>query len=338
MQKHGLTVSIMTKKQLRREFASFIKKLSIPHEKEYTELLLKAVSHHNTFIETISDKADSLHYHLSKGYVEIIDRDFYWFASKLIKKQRFGFVEIIVDITEENFYGQSTGLRIHPWTGEKGVKGKFRYLVAGILFRNKILPFYVAILQRGAFKAELLGNVVALCNKMHLQVRCMYLDRGFYAGEVIDELELRGMNYIIFARKSSLFKYMLESVDKHAIIKHEIKYKKDKSSHRTETNIASIKNVNDYDWCFATNLILKDARKYVRFYRRRWNIETMFRVHDEAKIKSKSIKSIIRAFYFMVSMLLVLLWNLYAKQERTFKGFLIFLGDASENFKVWGVC
>lgn len=331
MQKHGFNCFMTKKKQLRRIFAAFLKKLSIPHEREYTELLLKTASHNGTYIETISNKADSLHYHIDKGYTEIIDTEFYKVSSKLIKQQRLGLVEIIVDITTEKFYGESTGLFIHPWTGEEGIKGKFHYLVAGILFRNQIFPFYVRVLPRGTFKADLLGNIVELCNKMHLRIRCMYLDRGFYAGEVIDELELRGMNYLIFARKSSLFKSMLQSINKNAIVKHEICYTKDKSTLIAETNIALVKDVDGYDWCFATNLFLHDARKYVQLYRKRWNIETMFRVHDEARIKSKSIKSIIRVFYFMISMLLVLLWNLYAKQEYTFKRFIIMLYNAIEN-------
>lgn len=334
MQKHGLIVSMFIKKQLRKIFKDFLKKLLIPHEGGYTGLLMKASSH-ESYIETISNQADSLHYHLSKGYLEVISEEFHKLAGKFIKQQRLGSVEIAVDITTEKFYGKTTGLFIHPWTGEEGIKGKFHYIVAGILFRNKILPFYVAILPLGAFKAELLGNIVELCNKMHLQVRCMYLDRGFYAGEVIDELELRGMNYLIFARKSSLFKCMLESIENNAVVKHEIRYTKDKSSHIAETNIALIKEEKGYDWCFATNLFLHDARKYVRLYRKRWGIETMFRVHDEARIKTKSVKSIIRVFYFIISILLVLLWNLYAKQDYTFKKFLIILGDVLENFEVW---
>lgn len=333
MQKHGLIVS-MCKKQLRKEFVNFLKNLSISHEEEYAGLLFK-VSSRESYVETLSNKADSLHYHLDKTYPEVIEEEFYWQARKLIRRQRLGSGDIIVDITTEKFYGESTSLCIHPWTGEQGIKGKFHYLVAGILFRNKILPFYVAILPRGAFKADFLGNIVKLCNKIHLQVRCMYLDRGFYSGEVIDELELRDINYLIFARKSSLFKYMLESVDKAIIVKHEIRYTKNRSSHIAETNIALIKDVDGYDWCFATNHILENIEKYVQFYRRRWNIETMFRVHDEAKIKSKSIKSIIRLFYFIISMLIVLLWNLYAKQDYTFKRFLVILENDVENFGTW---
>ena len=320
-------------KTCRTEFKSFLKKLSVPNEEEFAKLLVEASSR-NTYIETISNKADSLHYHIAKGYVEYSNEEFYNLVEKKIKKLHLGAVDIIVDVTSEIFYGKSAGLYLHNWTGEAGVEAKFHYLVAGILFRNKIYPFYVAILRMGSFKAEFLGKICDLCDKLHLKVKLMKLDRGFYSGEIIDELELKDMNYLIFAKKSSLFKCMLEGTDKSVIVKHEINYKKNKSSHSADTKIALVKNVQDYDWCFATNIFLRDARKYVELYRKRWSIETMFRVHDEARIKSKSVNPLIRLFYFMISMLLLFIWNLRAKNEFSFKRFIINLEQMLKNVEV----
>jgi len=320
-------------KKLRMEFKSFLKKLSVPNEEEFAKLLGEASSH-NTYIETISNKADSLHYHIAKGYVEYSNEEFYNLVEKKIKKLHLGAVDLIVDITSEKFYGNSSGLYLHNWTGEDGIQAKYHYLVAGILFRNKIYPFYVAILRIGTFKAELLGRICDLCSKLKLKVKLVKLDRGFYSGEVIDELELKDMNYLIFAKKSALFKCMLEATDKSVIVKHEIRYKKDKSSHRAETDIALVKNVNGYDWVFATNVFLRDARKYVGLYRGRWNIETMFRVHDEARIKSKSVNPLIRLFYFMISMLLLFIWNVSFKENYTFKRFVINLEQMLKNIDI----
>src|SRR3989338_5218745 len=324
-------------KKLRMEFKSFLKKLSVPNEEEFAKLLGEASSH-NTYIETISNKADSLHYNIAKGYVEYSNKEFYNAVKNKIKKLHLGAVDIIVDITSEDFYGKSAGLYLHNWTGEEGVKAKFHYLVAGILFRNKIYPFYVAILPIGSFKSEYLGRICDLCHEMGLKVKLMKLDRGFYAGEVIDELELKGMSYLIFAKKSSLFKCMLEGTDKSVIVKHEIKYKKGKSSHKAETNIVLVKDVNGYDWVFATNLFLRDARKYVEIYRGRWSIETMFRIHDEARIKSKSVNPLIRLFYFMISMLLLFIWNLSFKENYTFKRFVINLEQMLKNIDAGTSC
>lgn len=329
-----ITVSMsQNKKQCRTEFKQFLKKLSVPNEEEFAELLAEASSR-NTYIETISNKADSLHYHIAKGYIEYSDKEFYRLVKDKIKKLHLGAADIIVDITSENFYGKSTGLYLHNWTGEEGVEAKYHFLVAGILFRNKIHPFYVAILPIGTFKSDYLGRICGLCYEMSLKVRLIKLDRGFYSGEIIDELELKGMNYLIFARKSSLFKCMLEAADKSVIVKHEIKYKKDKSSHAAETGIALVKDVDGYDWVFATNVLLHDARKYVKLYRARWNIETMFRVHDEARIKSKSLNPLIRLFYFIVSMLLLFMWNLCSKEKCPFKRFVINLELKLKNVEV----
>ena len=325
------------KKQCRAEFKQFLKKLSVPNEEEFAELLAEASSR-NTYIETLSNRADTLHYHIAKGYVEYSDKEFYNLVEKKIKKLHLGAVDIIVDITSKNFYGKSTGLYLHNWTGKEGIQAKYHYLVAGILFRNKIYPFYAAILRIGTFKAELLGKICDLCNKLNLKVRFMKLDRGFYSGEVIDALELKGMNYLIFARKSSLFKCILEATNKRVVVKHEIKYKKAKSSHIAETNIALVKDVDGYDWVFATNVFLRDARKYVGLYRKRWNIETMFRVHDEARIKSKSINPLIRLFYFMISMLLLFIWNLSFKENYTFKRFVINLEQMLRNIDASTSC
>ena len=316
-------------------FKSFLKNLSV--SEEYAGLIVEASSH-RTYIETISNKADSLHYNIAKGYVEYSDKEFYKVVKNRIQKLHLGAVDIIIDITSENFYGQSTGLYLHNWTGEEGVQAKYHFLVAGILFRNRIYPFYVAILPIGSFKSKYLGRICDLCHEMNLKVKLVKLDRGFYAGEVIDELELKGINYLIFAKKSALFKCMLEGTDKSVIVKHEIKYKKDKSSHKAETGIALVKNVDGYDWVFATNLFLRDARKYVELYRARWVIETMFRVHDEARIKSKSVNPLIRLFYFMISMLLLFIWNLSFKENYTFKRFVINLEQMLKNIGAGTSC
>jgi len=316
-------------------FKSFLKNLSV--SEEYAGLIVEASSH-RTYIETISNKADSLHYNIAKGYVEYSDKEFYKVVKNRIQKLHLGAVDIIIDITSEDFYGKSTGLYLHNWTGEDGVQAKYHFLVAGILFRNRIYPFYVAILPIGSFKSKYLGRICDLCHEMNLKVKLVKLDRGFYAGEVIDELELKGINYLIFAKKSALFKCMLEGTDKSVIVKHEIKYKKDKSSHKAETGIALVKNVDGYDWVFATNLFLRDARKYVELYRARWVIETMFRVHDEARIKSKSVNPLIRLFYFMISMLLLFIWNLSFKENYTFKRFVINLEQMLKNIDAGTSC
>jgi hypothetical protein len=148
----------------------------------------------NGYVETFGNKADGLHWNLLKFFPEEVTEVFVKDAVKRIRFLRLGCVEVIADITEENYYGKKSSLYVHPWTGEKGVKGKFRFFVAGIKFRNKFLPFYVAILPAGSFKAEYLGEAVKLLNKVGVKVNRIILDRGFYSGEIIDTLTLEDIN------------------------------------------------------------------------------------------------------------------------------------------------
>jgi|TARA_B100001971_G_C18209498_1_gene549733 hypothetical protein len=318
----------------RKEFRSFIiKNLALPEE--YSKVLSDSAKY-NTYVETISNKADNLHVKIKQEYIETIHASYSDYAKNLLRKQRFGLVDIICDVTSEDFYGKIAGLHIHPWTGENGVEGKFHYLVVGILFRNKILPFYAILLRLGCSKAKLIGKAISYCHSLGLKISKILLDRGFYSGEVIERLQIEKVNYLIFAKKSSLFRYMLEGAEGSCIIEHEMKYNKDFTWNKVRTDIALVKGVLDYDWIFATNLIINDIEKYVEVYRKRWNIETMFRVHDEARIKTKSKNPIIRLFYFIMGMLLVLLWNLHLKQKMTFKLFVIMLMETGKEKTIRG--
>ena len=66
--------------------------------------------------------------------------------------------------------------------------------------------------------------------------------------------------------------------------------------------------------------------------------KNIFRVHDEARIKSKSINPLVRLFYFMISMLLLFIWNLSFKEKYTFKKFVINLEQMLKNIEASASC
>lgn len=301
---------------------SFLKKLCINRE-EVAEAISKASST-NSYVETVNPRvSDSLHWNLSRNYLETISAEFFRFAKPKIISQRFGLVDLVADVTEENFYGKHSGFYIHGWTGEKGVVGKIRYLVVAMLFRNKIIPFYIEILPLGAFKAESLGKAVELCNSLGLKIGSLLLDRGFYSGDIVDTLQLNKVKYLIFVPKNKFIKKALDKTKEDCIILHEIKYTKNKRVDYAVSDHVLLHNYFEHDWVFVTNIEFDNLTKYVSLYKKRWNIETMFRMHDEARIKSKSVKPEVRLFYFCISMLLLFIWNLNHKIIITFKLFVI---------------
>lgn len=317
--------------KVRKEFRRFIiKNLALTEEQLQ---VLQAAAKLNTYVETLGNKADSLHIGIKELEAEHLTKLFCNQAKSLIRNQRLGLADLVCDVTSEDFYGKVEGLYVHPWTGEEGVKGRYHYFVAGILFRNKIIPFYIVILRIGSSMAEHIGKAVRLCQSSGLKIAKVLLDRGFYSGEVINTLRINRANYLVFVPKKQLFKCMLEGTDRSVIVEHEMKYNKDFTKKKASTNIVLVKDFDDYDWVFATNLSLPNITMHVKVYKQRWNIETMFRVHDEARIKSKSKIPVIRLFYFVISMMLLLIWNLFAKTKMTFKLFVIQLEGTTNGFQ-----
>jgi hypothetical protein len=105
---------------------------------------------------------------------------------------------------------------------------------------------------------------------------------------------------------------------------HSIKYNKDSSEWKIKTTIIARCIDDKTCWCYATNQ--KPSLLLVREYSKRWNIETGFRIHDEARIKSKSKNYLIRFFYHLMGMLLIILWRLQNKIEYyVFKRYLKFV-------------
>ncbi len=70
-----------------------------------------------------------------------------------------------------------------------------------------------------------------------------------------------------------------------------------------------------YYWAFATNQSTIDLDYIIPTYKKRWRIETGFRVQDEARISSKSIDPRIRFFFFAYGQILQLLWVVLYKED-----------------------
>jgi len=147
-------------------------------------------------------------------------------------------------------------------------------------------------------------------------VDLVLFDRGFYHAHLIDYLSNKKGGkpwpYLMLAPEREVQrKYIQQTREanmRFASYVHIFDYCKDKSSWNPY-NVIMIRIVDEETaWCYATNQ--KPSLKLCLEYPKRWNLETGFRVHDEARIKSKSKILLIRFFYHLLGMLLIILWRL----------------------------
>ena len=144
------------------------------------------------------------------------------------------------------------------------------------------------------------------------------------------------MNYLIFVPKNPQVKDQLSFMHQgeKKIMLHEFSGYKNGKKVEGAVYLAFLKQIFDrrtdayYDWCFATNIGNIDLDQIIARYKFRWRIETMFRVQDECRIKTKSKDIRVRYFLFAYEQLIESIWYLFYHEEVSFKRYLIELSEA----------
>jgi hypothetical protein len=287
-----------------------------------------------SYVETVSNKADTLHRHVKRIDETTLKRAFEFNTKRAIRRMGLGKVTLAIDATHELYYGKNGNLNVRQKKHENGTGEAFAYVVLSVVKPNP-LPLMALPYRQGDDMATLVKELLGYAKSLPIIIQCVLFDRGFYIGELIDYLASEKIRYLIFVPQNKAMKRYISQTDNIASFMHEMKYNKYKSWWKTQTRIDVIKDsVKDYYWCFATNL--RQSLYLIIKYKQRWQIETDFRVHDEARIKTKSNEPIIRYFYFLTSLILLANWEVNRLSYSTicFKKYLKQVQEAFEKKEV----
>ncbi len=304
----------------------------------YNKDLLKA-SMANTYLETVGNRADSIHLAVKS----VNPSDIYWTYLKTLHTMlpRTCFQEhdavMAFDHTDEEFYGSVETAWIHNWTGEHAVTGKFKFLTCALVGRDvpEKVPLLSIPVHVGYSNPADVSFMLELVRPLFRSIRLALFDRGFYNNELMLTLSNSNVPYLIFVPKNGPVKGALAPMRSGDMrtVEHEFRVNRDKTVLKGETTYALLRQIYErrldrcIDWSFATNRQEIDLGDIVSTYRQRWNIENAFRMQDEAAIRSKSKEVSIRFFYFAYGQLLQLIWSVFYREEVSFKGMLIALSD-----------
>lgn len=275
-----------------------------------------------SYVETVSNKADTLHRHVKQIDERALKRAFEFNTRKAIGRMGLGKITLAVDITQELYYGKNGKLNVRQKKFENGADEAFTYVVLSVV-EPKPLPLMALAYRQGDDLTTLVKELLSYAKSLPITIQCVLFDRGFYIGDLISYLSSEKVRYLIFAPQNEAMKKYISWTDSIASFCHEMKYNKRKSWWKVQTRIVIIKDsMKDYFWCFATNL--RQSLYLISKYKQRWQIETDFRVHDEARIKTKSNIALIRYFYFLTSLILLANWevNRLLHPEVCFKKYL----------------
>jgi hypothetical protein len=268
-----------------------------------------------SYVETVSNKADTLHRKIKNNSERDLKKAFELNTRKAISRMGLGRVTLAVDGTKELYYGKNGQLNVRQIKCDKGTGEAFSYIVLSIV-EPRPLPLMAIPYKQGEDQTKIVKELLDYARTLRIIIKHVLFDRGFYIGEMIDYLSSERIKYLIFVPENNAIKKYIEQTDKIDSFVHEMKWNKYQSCWKTTTRIVIIQSEyfnkkkaawQECYWCFATNL--RQSLNLIIKYKKRWQIETDFRVHDEARIKSKSNELIIRYFYFLTSLVLMANWQ-----------------------------
>ena len=301
---------------------------------ELVPFLIEAASY-GTYIETVSDKSDTFYLRLREGLSEMITYSYLDYIKLLSEKFDWKNKEFVLafDYTDEEFYGDVQGLDIHGWKKSSAITGKFKFLTCSVVSDDNPhkIPLLSLPIQIGHYKSYVISHMLTLIKPHIGEVKLLLFDRGFYDKDLMYELIQLKYPFLIFVPKYHNMKeilYPMEEGEKFTVI-WDGTVNKDMSNYDFEYYLTFMKKIYDkkldisYDWVFATNIDTIELGEMIKTYKKRWRIETGFRVQDEARIKCKSKEMKIRYFIFMFEQMLQTQWMCFYKEDASFKKFII---------------
>lgn len=300
---------------------------------------------YNTYIETVSNKADTILRYCRETDQESIMFSYLDFLGKVSKKINLNKKPVVLafDYTKEIFWGEVKGFDIiGTKKSEKGT-GAFKFLTCSQV-SGKIYPKFPLIsipIKLGHNKSHAITYCISLIQKHVGNIELLLFDREFYNKELMMALNHLNIPYLIFVpkKKGEISDTLNNLYDGEIIAKtHYFDVNKNKTVFHDETTMIFLKSIFDgksyehYDWCFVTNVKDFDIDKTIPTYKCRWRIETGFRVQDEADSKTKSTVNETRYFFFLYEQLLQSIWYIFFKKEEevNFKQFVITLHNLAK--------
>jgi len=229
---------------------------------------------------------------------------------------------VAIDYTRQPFYGDPDAKNVMGGKQERGTTWGYCYASIDIVEAGRRLTIYSNTVNQFSEKAEVVKKLIFEAKARGIRISVVLLDRAFFTIDVIEMLKRLGVYFIIPAVKNDKVKEAMLNYDDEEPAKRFMLGDKKKSVtfnlylyRRPAEQLPKKKKlkVHDLYFGFATNLPRSLAVKLPSFipqeYRRRWGIETGYRVQDNAQAKTTSTNYKLRLLYQMASVLLYNVWH-----------------------------
>jgi hypothetical protein len=222
-------------------------------------------------------------------------------------------VDVAIDFHDKGYYGDKNDQGVRGIKPKNGTSWGYSYLTIDMLSEQKLTLDIVNITGLNKDYAILIEGIVKRVRAIGIKIGTMFLDREFFNLATIRALFDLEIEFIMAAKNNKRIKRMLEvHKRKNGVTPVIFKYQfKDTSSPEfylvaipnPDYDPADAKNKNEFR-LFATSINFGSVDEFVKRlpkeYKRRWNIETGYRVKNEFKIRTCSKEGVARVLFFAI--------------------------------------
>ena len=291
-------------------------------------MVLVAASYgcHSVNSKAISPDADTVFYRINTS-IRILENQFWKQGLQFLREKKRKLTKvnsyIIVDETHDSYTGklrkkeknakekltneEKQILRyIHKYKPEKGDTGSYKYLVFAIVYGNKRKVLRVKAVKRKENCDDFIIKTLQAIKK-EVSYECVLFDRGFYDGLFIDKLKRNKIPFILRARISDTMKKIFGFYQVWKCYKDfEI------GEHKVKGNLVLGVDYTDGKrsrWAFITNMEFENWCQARELYRKRWNIENIFKATDGIQLRAQTNNPTTRLFCVCLSFLFYNAWQ-----------------------------
>lgn len=229
------------------------------------------------------------------------------------KRRLFGkYVSVAIDIHEIPYYGKVNNPFIMGCKHKNGTSHCYKYATIDIVEKNQRFTLKaIPLTPLSNDSATVISNLLQHTMK-YVNIKYVLLDRGFFSVNVIKALESLKLKYIMPAIKNDKIKQVLKNNSNK--MSYFLKYTMWSGKKSATFNLMAKYDEKDKEYyTFATNfeIVYKDDIKFIaEMYRKRWGIETGYRVKGDFLAITTTECYSLRMLYFMVSVILYNFWLL----------------------------
>ncbi len=336
--------SVLTDEETLKEVVDCLKKnISIKTQSDCQQshlfnILVGAASRSDTIENTASSLKNSwsgrnVRYHLSKidNFPELEKEVNQALISKLprrIKKKKH---KLAIDLNLIPYYGTSREKDedyIYRSQAKNGTCSFFAYATIYIIAKNKRLTIAIIGVKKSYTSVALITYLLEKINSLKIEIKTLYLDRGFYSSAVIRWLIALDIPFIMPAIRNGKTGGVNQYLTGGKSYKTTHTLNKNKENEVTFPLWIVCKYLKGNRGKFGIEYLpyvvykVKISLDYIhQDYRKRFGIETSYRLKNLCRIRTTTKNPLIRLLYVGISFLLVniwiyLLWSKISKPRR----------------------